>query len=411
MVQDGLKNGAVNLSLIGFEGCDATCVEDVHKMPERPFTFELLQQEGLARAGLFHTPHGVVPTPIFMPVGTHATVKTLTMHQLADTGSQMILNNAYHLYLRPGHALIAKAGGLHRWSNWSRPILTDSGGFQVFSLAKHRKIEPDGVRFKDPLTGDTHFLGPKTSMEIQRALGADVIMAFDECPPYPIDHAKAKVSLDITHRWLEQCFQVFEATPPVHDYPQALFPIVQGSTFLDLREQSAREVQQYPAHGFAVGGVSVGEPREEMHRIIEHTVPLLPVNKPRYLMGVGTVEDILAGIRSGVDLFDCVMPSRVARHGAFYTRRGRMMIKTQPFESDFGPLEEGCPCYACQHHHRAYIRHLYRIDETTAKTLLTIHNIMFLVRLTQDAREAIMANRFSDFCGETLAQFGEGAKS
>ncbi len=371
-----------------------------------PFPFQLEASEktahGTARAGTFTTPHGAVKTPMFMPVGTHSTVKTMSWSQVKETGASMVLCNSYHLYLRPGPELIEKAGGLHRWMNWDGPILTDSGGFQVFSLSKLREIKDDGVRFKDPLSGNYHFIGPKESMAIQNSLGPDVIMAFDECPPYPATREYATQSLDKTHRWLEACFE-HHARP--HD--QALFPIIQGSTYPDLREKSALFAQQFPAHGFAIGGVSVGEPRDEINRIVEVTAPFLPEDKPRYLMGVGTPEDLLDCIRRGTDLFDCVMPTRIARHGSFFSPEGRRIIKNAEFKEDFGPLVDGCSCFTCQNHSRAYIRHLFRQREWTASMLMSIHNIQFLIETSQSARQAILEHRFEDFYAETMARLGK----
>jgi queuine tRNA-ribosyltransferase len=357
-----------------------------------PFSYTLQATDGQARAGRFVTPHGVIDTPVFMPVGTHSTVKTLTWPQVARTGAQIVLANAYHLYLRPGHDLVAKAGGLHRWSGWDRPILTDSGGFQVFSLAKLRKVTDEGVHFQDAISGSKHFIGPEHSMAMQNALGADIIMAFDECPPYPVDHATASRSLDRTHAWLERCWQAH-----ARKTDQALFPIVQGSTFDDLRAKAAAHVASYDAVGYAIGGVSVGEPRDLIHRMTYSTAPLLPAHKPRYLMGVGTIPDLLEGIRAGVDMFDCVLPTRNARHGGFFTPQGQLNIKRADMTEDFGPLVEGCTCYTCQHHSRAYVRHIYRQDEATAKTLLSIHNLHQLIDLARQARSAIMAGSFEAF--------------
>ncbi len=357
-----------------------------------PFSFDLKATDGQARAGVFHTPHGVVETPVFMPVGTQGTVKMLTWDQVAALGAQMVLGNAYHLYLRPGHRTIERFGGLHTWCNWQGPMLTDSGGFQVFSLAGIRKIGDDGVTFKDPVDGTTHFIGPKESMAIQNALGADVIMAFDECPPYPVEKAYAEQSLEKTHRWLETCFK-HHARPN----DQALFPIVQGSVFEDLRARSAEFVQQFPAHGFAIGGVSVGESKEWVRKVVTFTAPLMPANKPRYLMGVGTPEDLLNSIQDGIDMFDCVMPSRIGRHGSFFSSQGHRIIRNAEFAEDLGPLDEGCDCLACTRHSRAYIRHLYRQQEPSASVLLTLHNIRFLIRLVEDARRAILAGHFADF--------------
>ncbi|MBY0450904.1 MAG: tRNA guanosine(34) transglycosylase Tgt [Cyanobacteria bacterium] len=368
--------------------------QDAYTLPA--FSFSLLKKVttdfGEARAGDFLTPHGLVETPVFMPVGTQSAVKMLTMDQVAATGASMILSNAYHLYLQPGHERVARAGGLHAWMNWPQPILTDSGGFQVFSLAHLRKITEDGVSFKDPVRGDLHFIGPEKAMEIENALGADVIMAFDECPPYPCEYDYAKQSMERTHRWLERCFKA-------HQRPQeqALFPIVQGSVYPDLREASARFCSQIDAVGYAIGGVSVGESREWIQRVVAETTPQLPEQKPRYLMGVGTPEDILDGIARGIDMFDCVMPTRIARHGSYFSPEGRQIIKNQVFSDDFAPLVEGCLCYTCRNHHRAYIRHLVRQKEATGATLLTIHNIFYLVQLAKTARQHILAGTFQDF--------------
>jgi len=367
------------------------------------FSYVLNAQDGQARAGVFQTPHGQVHTPAFMPVGTHSAVRTLTWPQVAETGAEIVLSNSYHLYLRPGHRLVEKAGGLHRWMDWHKPILTDSGGFQVFSLAKHRDITEHGVWFKDPLDGKKHFMGPKESMEIQNALGADIIMAFDECPAGTVDYEYARKSLEVTNRWLGECFEA-------HQRPddQALFPIVQGATHEDLREKSVAFVTQFPAHGFAIGGVSVGETKMQMNKVVRFTAPLLPVDRPRYLMGVGTPEDLLEGIQHGIDMFDCVMPTRVARHGSFFTPTGKKIIKNAAYQEDFTPLTEGCGCYTCRHHHRAYLRHIYRMGEGAASTLLSIHNIYTLVHLAQEARRHILNGSFSDFYQQTMAGLGHG---
>lgn len=374
---------------------------------QTPFSFELHTTEhtehGIARAGTFTTPHGEVPTPVFMPVGTRSVPKSMTWQQVKETGASMVLSNAYHLYLNPGPELIAKAGGLHRWMNWDGPILTDSGGFQVFSLSDLRKITDDGVRFVNPVNGQKHFIGPKESMAMQNAFGADVMMAFDECPPYPTTYEYARQSLDKTHRWLGECFE-HHARPD----EQALFPIVQGSTFDDLRAESAAYVQQFDSqvYGYAIGGVSVGESRSEINRVVQYTAPLLPQNKPRYLMGVGTPEDLLAGVARGVDLFDCVMPTRLGRHGTFFTATGRKNIRHSQFTEDFNPLDDACPCFTCHNHTRAYIRHLYRQGENTAGTLLSIHNMTYLVHLMQQARQAILENRYTVFMTEALSKLG-----
>lgn len=364
------------------------------------FNFNLQKKcpDSKARAGIFKTPHGEIKTPVFMPVGTNSAVKMMTQDHLYDTGAQIILSNSYHLFLRPGHKLVEKAGGLHKWMNWEKPILTDSGGFQVFSLADLRKITDDGVHFNDPKDGKKYFINPEISMEIQNSLGADIIMAFDECAPYPCSYDLAKEAMDRTHRWLERCFKA-------HKRPdQALFPIVQGSTYDDLREESARVIASFDAHGYAVGGVSVGEPSELKNHIVEITTPILPENKPRYLMGVGTPEDLLDGVLRGIDMFDCVMPTRIARHGSFFTPTGRGVIKNKEFEEDFSPLVDGCECYACQNHTRAYIRHLFRVKEATAAILMSIHNIHYLVKLMEEAREAILNDRYLDFYNEKMSK-------
>lgn len=360
------------------------------------FSYELVhtcKQTG-ARAGVFNTPHGTILTPIFMPVGTNSAVKTLVSDQIMDTGAQIMLANSYHLYLRAGTKLIKQFGGIHSWMNWHKPVLTDSGGFQVFSLSHLRKITEDGVEFRDPKDGKKHFISPEVSMEIQQDIGADIIMAFDECAPYPCDYSTAKAAMERTHRWLERCFKA--KTNP----KQALFPIVQGAFFDDLRQESARVISGYDTVGYAIGGVSVGEPADIKNHFVELTAPLLPSNKPRYLMGVGTPEDLLDGIKRGVDMFDCVLPTRNARHGSFFTWDGKKNIKNKQFWDDDKPLVEGCNCYACKNHSRAYIRHLFRCQEATAATLLSIHNIQFLVEFSQKCREAILNDSFGDFYNE-----------
>ncbi|MEI8389610.1 MAG: tRNA guanosine(34) transglycosylase Tgt [bacterium] len=363
------------------------------------FDFNLLKKspDSNARAGVFKTPHGIIETPVFMPVGTNSAVKMMTFDHLYDTGAQIILSNSYHLFLRPGHKLIEKAGGLHKWMNWEKPILTDSGGFQVFSLSNLRNLTDEGVTFKDPKDGSSYFMSPEVSMEVQNALGADIIMAFDECAPYPCDYKEAKEAMDRTHRWLYRCIDAHKRED------QALFPIVQGSTFDDLREESAKFIANVEAHGYAIGGVSVGEPTELINHIVEITTPFLPENKPRYLMGVGTPEDLLDGVLRGVDMFDCVMPTRIARHGSFFTPGGRGIIKNKEFEEDFSPLVQGCGCYTCQNHTKAYIRHLFRVKETTASILMTIHNVYYLVALMKQARQAILEDRFVDFYNEKMS--------
>lgn len=372
------------------------------------FSYELLNEDKKtgARAGLLHTPHGDIETPIFMPVGTNSAVKMMTGHHLRETGAQIILGNSYHLSLRPGNKLIKEFGGLHKWMNWDKPILTDSGGFQVFSLADLRNITEDGVKFKDAKTGSEYFINPEISMEIQQDLGADIAMAFDECAPYPCTYEEAKSAMERTHRWLERCFKAHTRDD------QALFPIVQGAFYDDLRKESARVISSFDAVGYAIGGVSVGEPTDVKNHFVELTAPLLPRLKPRYLMGVGTPEDLLDGILRGVDMFDCVLPTRNARHGSFFTSDGRKIIKNKEFERDANPLDIGCNCYTCQNHTKAYIRHLYRAGEATAAILLSIHNIQFLIDLVKEARKAILEDRYEEFYTERMNKlFPNGKQS
>ena len=360
------------------------------------FNYELIHEDAQtgARAGILTTPHGKIETPIFMPVGTNSTVKSLTCDQIKNTGAQIILSNSYHLYLRAGTKRIRDFGGIHGWMNWDKPVLTDSGGFQVFSLAHLRKITEDGVEFRDPKDGTKHFISPEVSMEIQQDIGADIIMAFDECAPYPCDYETAKAAMERTHRWLERCFKA--KTNP----KQALFPIVQGAFFDDLREESARVISTFDAVGYAIGGLSVGESKDIMNHFTEFTAPLLPKYKPRYLMGVGTPEDLLNGIKHGIDMFDCVLPTRNSRHGSFFTWNGKANIKNEKFKDDHAPLVEGCDCYACRNHSRAYIRHLWKCQEATASTLLSIHNIKFLIDFAKKCRQAILEDRYLDFYNE-----------
>lgn len=365
------------------------------------FNFEIIKESKNtnARAGLFKTPHGEIKTPIFMPVGTNSAVKMLTNEQVLEAGAQIILANSYHMYLRAGCDLIKEAGGLHKWMNFNKPILTDSGGFQIFSLAKLRKITPDGVYFQDPVNGSKHYITPEISMKIQEDLGADIIMAFDECAPYPCSYKEARSALDKTKNWLIRCFEAHK------NYSQALFPIVQGAFFDDLRKESAQFVSQFDAAGYAIGGVSVGEPADIKNHITKITAPLLPQNKPRYLMGVGTPTDLIEGIKSGIDMFDCVLPTRNARHGSFFTYQGNKIIKNKQFERDFTPLDEKCDCYTCKNHTKAYIRHLYKTQEATAATLLSIHNIHFLIKLSQDLRNSIIEGNFESYCDELMRGF------
>lgn len=345
-----------------------------------------------ARLGRLHTPHGVIETPIFMPVGTQATVKAMTPEELKDIGSQIILSNTYHLYMRPGHDLIERAGGLHKFMNWDKPILTDSGGFQVFSLGPLRKIKEEGVEFRSHLDGSKHFLSPEKATEIQNALGSDIIMAFDECAPYPADRQYVKNSLERTTRWLERC-------KAAHKYPerQALFGIVQGGMYKDLREQSTREITAIDLPGYAIGGLSVGEPKEMMYEVLDYTVPLLPEDKPRYLMGVGSPDDLLEGVLRGIDMFDCVLPTRIARNGTAMTSQGKVVVRNASYAEDFTSLDPECDCYTCRNYTKAYLRHLIKCNEILGARLLTIHNLHFLLKLMENVRGAIKEDRLLDY--------------
>ena len=348
-----------------------------------------------ARIGRLHTPHGTIDTPIFMPVGTLATVKTMSPEELVELGSQIILSNTYHLWLRPGEDIVKEAGGLHKFMNWDKPILTDSGGFQVFSLSDRRTIEEEGVHFRSHLDGSKLFLSPEKAMEIQHALGSDIMMAFDECPPYPASHEYVKNSIERTSRWAERCLKFHKESG--QDKTQALFGIVQGGEYQDLRAQSARDLVAMDFPGYAIGGLSVGEPKDIMYRMLEETIPLLPENKPRYLMGVGSPDALIEGVIRGVDMFDCVLPTRIARNGTCFTSSGRLVVKNKKFERDFGPLDPGCDCYTCKNYSRAYIRHLFKADEILGLRLTSYHNLYFLLKLMRDVRTAILNDNLLEF--------------
>ncbi len=345
-----------------------------------------------ARLGRLHTPHGVIETPIFMPVGTKATVKTMTPEELKGIGAQIILGNTYHLYLRPGHELIKEAGGLHKFMNWDGPILTDSGGFQVFSLGDLRKIEEKGVEFRSHIDGSKHFISPEKSIEIQNALGSDIIMAFDECAPYPSDRDYVKNSLERTTRWAKRCKEAHK-----NPQTQALFGIVQGGMYNDLREQSAKELLDLDFPGYAVGGLSVGEPAELMNQVLDFTTPLLPRNKPRYLMGVGSPDYLFEAVIRGIDMADCVLPTRIARNGTVLTSKGRLVVRNAEYKKDFSSLDSECDCYACQNYSRAYIRHLFNVNEILGARLTTIHNLHFLLKLMENIRDAIKEDRLMEY--------------
>lgn len=354
-----------------------------------------------ARLGRLHTPHGIIETPTFMPVGTQATVKGISPEELKSLGAQIILSNTYHLFLRPGHELVKEAGGLHKFMNWDRPILTDSGGFQVFSLSEMRKITEEGVEFRSHINGDKLSLTPESATHVQNALGADIMMAFDECPPYPAEYEYVKQSTERTSRWAERCLK---AHGRPHD--QALFGIVQGGMHKDLRKQSALDLTSLDFPGYAMGGLSVGEPKPLMYEMLEETIHLLPSNKPRYLMGVGSPDALLDGSIRGVDMFDCVLPTRIARNGTLMTSQGRMVVRNAKYSNDFGPLDPECTCYACQNYSRAYIRHLIKADEMFGLRLTTIHNLHFLVQLMVQVREAIREDRLGTFRDEFFEKYG-----
>ena len=353
-----------------------------------------------ARYGILHTPHGNVEVPMFMPVGTLATVKTLSPEELISMGSGVILSNTYHLHIRPGEDIVAKAGGLHKFMNYPGPILTDSGGFQVFSLADNRKINEEGVMFKSHLSGDKMFFSPEVAIDIQEKLGADIIMSFDECIPYPVTHEYAKKSVERTLRWAKRGKDAHKRED------QALFGIVQGSDYEDLRKYCAEELTKMDFPGYSIGGTSIGEPKESFSKMVEYSVKYLPFDKPRYLMGIGSIDFILEGIEKGVDMFDCVLPTRIARHGALMTHKGRINIRDAKYKEDFTPLDSECDCYTCRNYTKAYLRHLYVADETFGKRLLSIHNIRFLIKMMEDARKAIQEDRFGDFKKEMIEKYG-----
>jgi len=372
-------------------------------MSELPIRYELIKtckQTG-ARLGIVHTPHGSFETPAFMPVGTQATVKTMAPEEIKDMGAGIILSNTYHLWLRPGNEIIKEAGGLHKFMNWDRAILTDSGGFQVFSLSDMRKITEEGVHFRNHLNGSKMFLSPEKAMEIQNDLGSDIMMAFDECPPFPATFEYMKASVERTSRWAERCLEA-HARPQ----DQGLFGIVQGGEFEELRKQSAKDLVSMDFPGYAIGGLSVGEPKPIMNRMLEYTTPLLPDNKPRYLMGVGSPDSLIDGSIRGIDMFDCVLPTRIARNGTCMTSQGRVVIKNAKFAKDFTPIDPECDCYTCKNYTKAYIRHLIKADETFGIRLTTTHNLHFLQNLMRQVRQAIQEDRLGDFREEFFEQYG-----
>ena len=354
-----------------------------------------------ARLGIVHTPHGSFETPMFMPVGTKATVKTMSPEELRQIEAKIILGNTYHLWLQPGNDIIKHAGGLHKFMNWNGPILTDSGGFQVFSLSNLRKISEEGVEFRHHTNGSKLFLSPEKSMEIQNDLGSDIMMAFDECPPMPSEYKYVKDSIDRTTRWAERCLKA-HARPE----DQALFGIIQGGEYKDLREQSAKELVELDFPGYAIGGLSVGEPKPVMYEMVEHTEQFMPKDKPRYLMGVGSPDALIECSIRGMDMFDCVLPTRIARNGTCMTSNGRLVIKNAKFADDLITLDENCDCYTCKNYSRSYIIHLIKAEETFGIRLTTIHNLHFLLKLMEDIRQAIREDRLLDFKAEFFEQYG-----
>ena len=370
---------------------------------KQAITYELLhecKQTG-ARRGVIHTPHGDIQTPVFMPVGTQATVKSMTPEELKEVNAQIILSNTYHLFLRPGHELVKEAGGLHNFMHWDRPILTDSGGFQVFSLGKLRKITEEGVEFQSHLDGSKKFLSPEKAMEVENALGSDIMMAFDECCPYPSTYEYTKKSMERTTRWAKRCKEA-------HKRPedQGLFGIIQGGFYEDLRKKSAEDLIELDFPGYAIGGISVGEPKEKFIEILQYTAPLMPKDKPRYLMGVGTPDYLIEAAIAGIDMCDCVLPTRIARHGTALTSHGKLVVRNATYEHDFTPLDPECDCYACKNYTRAYIRHLIKANEILGIRLLSIHNIKFLTNLMDKVRIEIENDNLGTFRDEFYKKYG-----
>ena len=374
----------------------------------KPINYKLESMDGNARAGIIKTPHGQIETPVFMPVGTQATVKMMTKEELETIGTQIILGNTYHLYLRPGDNLIAKLGGLHSFMNWNKPILTDSGGFQVFSLGAIRKIIEEGVHFRSHIDGSKHFISPEKSIEIQNNLGSDIMMAFDECPPGMSTREYLIPSIERTTRWAKKCIDANK-----NKEKQGLFAIVQGGIYEDLRDKSLNELYEMDDDfsGYAIGGLAVGEPREDMYRILKYITPKLPENKPRYLMGVGEPLDMLEAVENGIDMMDCVQPTRIGRHGTVFTKYGRLVIKNKVYEEDTRPLDEDCDCYSCKNYNRAYIRHLFKAEEMLGQRLATIHNLHFLIKLMSNARESIKNGEFNKYKNSFIENYSKGKDS
>lgn len=362
------------------------------------FTIQGKDKQSKARAGTLTTDHGSIETPIFMPVGTLGTVKGVHLKELKeDIKAEIILGNTYHLYLRPGIDIIQKGGGLHKFNGWDKPMLTDSGGYQVYSLSGRRKIKEEGVTFQSHVDGSRHFFTPESVMDIQRQIGADIIMAFDECTPYPCDYSYAKASMQMTHRWLKRCTDRFDSTEGLYGYEQTLFPIVQGSTYKDLRKQSAETIASFDRPGNAIGGLSVGEPHEELYAMTELVCDILPADKPRYLMGVGTPVNLLECIALGIDMFDCVLPTRNARHGLLYTANGVINIKNSKWKDDFSPIDADGPCALTRSYNKAYLRHLIHVGELLGGQIASIHNLTFFLWLVKESRKHILLGNFEEW--------------
>jgi len=373
-------------------------------------TFTVVGTDGHARAGLLKTDHGTVETPAFMPVGTQGSVKAIEQRELQEVGAQIILGNTYHLYLRPGIEVVGEAGGLHKFIGWPRPMLTDSGGYQVFSLSDLRTIEEEGVTFRSHLDGSTHRFTPESVVDIQRALGSDVMMVLDECTPFPCEKEYARRSNDLTMRWADRCRNHAGRHRPSYGHSQALFGIVQGSVYPEIRTSSAKSLVDLEFDGYAIGGLAVGEPADQMYSVIEVCEPLLPGQKPRYLMGVGTPENLLEAIDRGMDMFDCVLPTRNGRNAMLFTRNGSLNITNAAFKTDYTPVDPECECYMCKTHTRAYLRHLFQVKEILALQLATIHNLTFYLGLMRQVREAIMRKEFRAWKGEMLARLSSNGK-
>ncbi len=367
------------------------------------FYFETIKQDKKsgARAGVLHTPHGDIKTPVYMPVGTQATVKGVYPRDLDELGAQIILANTYHLYMRPGDEIVKKAGGIHKFMNYSKPMLTDSGGFQIFSLAKLNDIKDEGVTFRSNIDGSKHFITPEKAIDIENNLGADIIMAFDECTAYGTDYNKSKKAMHRTLNWLDRCYNFHK------NEEQALFPIVQGNMYKDLRLQSLKETLPYAKYGFGIGGLSVGEPKQIMYDILDEMLPYYPSDIPRYLMGVGSPDCLIEGVKRGIDMFDCVLATRIARNGTAMTSQGKVVVRNARYKEDFTPLDKECNCYCCKNYTKAYLRHMINVGEMMGGMLISLHNITFLVNLMNGMREAILGDYLEDYTNEFYKKYGE----